>query len=198
MKKLALLPLLFIVSCASHPQSKVGFKPLPQPVFEPAEALRYPDTLRAYYVGRFADPNHPELLNEQHAVYRVEASSRWNLHAAPSGVRIATPLNPPADPAFSPPPASDALVAEMNRQRDATAQIMAEAVQLGAAYNDLQKLVNEMRNVARNNIEMKDRLAGAEQRLADLQKQLQKLAPDSPSATNDPASDFGSSGLLKP
>jgi hypothetical protein len=39
-------------------------------------AVRYPEVIRAYHVGRYTGPNNDLVLNEQHTVYRVEANTR--------------------------------------------------------------------------------------------------------------------------
>ncbi|MCI0747749.1 MAG: hypothetical protein L0Y58_20270 [Verrucomicrobia subdivision 3 bacterium] len=82
MKYLALIPVVLVASCASRPQFVL--RPTPPPAVEPIEAVRYGEVVRAYHVGRFVDPNHPETMHEQHPVYRIEVSARWNLHPARS------------------------------------------------------------------------------------------------------------------
>ena len=117
MKYLALLPLVLVASCASRPQMAV--RPVPPAAVAPAESLRYAEVVRAYHVGRQVDPSHPGLMAEGHPIYRIEVSSRWNLH--PGSPNAATLLNPPPDAAFAPPPTNDVVIAELNRQREATA-----------------------------------------------------------------------------
>ena len=180
MKYLALIPLVFVASCASRPQLVV--RPAPPAAVEPVEAVRYSEVVRAYYVGRFVDPNHPETMNEQHPVYRIETSARWNLHPGPANT--ASLLNPPPDAAFAPPPTNDAVAAEMNRQREATGRVMLEAVRLSQSYDELQKVFSEMKTVARNNALIGARLANAEQRIADFGKELEKLTTTPAAQTN--------------
>jgi len=181
MKYLALIPLVFVASCASRPQFVV--RPLPPPAVEPVEAVRYGEVVRAYHVGRYVDPNHPEAMHEQHPLYRIEVSSRWNLHPGPPNT--ANLLNPPPDAAFAPPPTNDVLVAEMNRQREATANVMLEAAKLAQSYGELQAVVFEMKNVARNSALLSVRLATNEQRVIEFGKELQKLSAAPSPTTND-------------
>ena len=181
MKYLALFPLVFIASCASRPQLVV--RPAPPSAVEPAESVRYSEVFRTYHVGRFVDPNHPEMMNEQHPVYRIETSARWNLHPGP--LNTVNLLNPPPDAAFASPPANDVVVAEMNRQREATARVMQEAARLAQSYGELQAVVVEMKNVARNSVLVGARLANTEQRVAEFGKELQKLSVPPPPTTND-------------
>jgi hypothetical protein len=180
MKYLALIPLMFVASCASHPQ--LGFRPAPPAAVAPAESLRYDEVVRAYHVGRQVDPNHPDIMAEGHPVYRIEVSSRWNLH--PGSPNAATLLNPPPDAAFAPPPTNDVVIAEMNRQREATALVMQQAARLAQSYQELQKVFGEMKTVAQNNALLNARLAATEQRVTVFEKEMQKITA-SPSPTND-------------
>jgi hypothetical protein len=181
MKYLAILPLVLVASCASRPQLVV--RPLPPPPVEPIEAVRYGEVVRAYHVGRYVDPNHPETMHEQHPMYRIEVSARWNLHPGP--LNTANLLNPPPDAAFAPPPTNDVLVAEMNRQREATARVMQEAGKLAQSYGELQGVLTEMKNVARTSAILSLRFATNETRLGELERELQKLSVPPPLVTND-------------
>jgi len=195
MKFLALIPLVFVASCASHPRLVV--RPAPPAAVEPIEAVRYSEVVRAYYVGRFVDPNHPDTMHEQHPVYRIESSARWNLH--PGAPRMANLLNPPPDAAFAPPPTNDVVIAEMNRQREATARVMSEAVRLSRSYEELESIFSQMKNVARNNALLGARLTTTEQRVADFGKELEKLsAAPSPSTNDVPAFVPDTPDALKP
>jgi hypothetical protein len=181
MKYLALIPLVFVASCASRPQLVV--RPAPPAAVEPVEAVRYSVVVRAYYVGRFVDPNHPETMNEQHPVYRIETSARWNLHPGPANT--VNLLNPPPDAAFAPPPTNDVVVAEMNRQREATERVMSEAVRLSRSYEELQNIFSQMKTVVRNNALLGARVASTEQRVTDFGKKLEKFSTMPSAQTND-------------
>jgi hypothetical protein len=195
MKYLALIPLVLVASCASRPQ--VVLRPTPPPPVEPVEAVRYGEVVRAYHVGRYVDPNHPEAMHERHPVYRIEASARWNLHPGP--LNTVNLLNPPPDAAFAPPPTNDVLAAEMNRQREATSRVMGEAAKLAQSYGELQTVLGEMKNVARNNALLNVRLATNEQRVVEFSRELQKLSTPPPPATNDvPAFTPGTPEIPKP
>lgn len=185
MKYLALIPLVLVASCASR-APQIVVRPLPPPAVEPIEAVRYGEVVRAYHVGRYVDPNHPETMHEQHPLYRVEVSARWNLHPGP--LNTANLLNPPPDAAFVPPPTNDVLVAEMNRQREATVRVMQEASKLAQSYGELQGVLTEMKNVARTSALLNQRFATNESRIVELEQGLQKLSVPPPSvttATND-------------
>jgi len=180
MKYLALIPLVFVASCASRPQ--LAFRPLPPPAVAPVEAVRYGEVVRAYHVGRYVDPSHPETMQEEHQVYRVEATGRWNLH--PGSSTAASLLNPPPDAAFVPPPTNDVVVAEMNRQREITSLVMQQSVRLAQSYSELQEIIVEMKKVARDNAVLGARLANTEQKVAGFEKELQKISTAPSTSTN--------------
>ncbi len=195
MKYLALIPLVFVASCASRPHLVV--RPLPPPAVEPIESVRYGEVVRAYHIGRYVDPNHPETMHEQHPVYRIEVSARWNLH--PGLLNTANLLNPPPDAAFVPPPTNDVLVAEMNRQREATVRVMQEAGKLAQSYGELQGVLTEMKNVARTSSLLSQRFSTNESRIIELERGLQKLSTVPPPLTNDvPAFSSDPKDALKP
>jgi hypothetical protein len=175
MKYFALIPFVFLASCASSPQPQIGVRPTPPPVVEPVEAVRYADVVRAYHAGRYVDPNYPQTMNEQHPIHRVEASARWNLH--PGALTTASLLNPPPDTAFLPPPTNDAIFAEINRQREATQSVLSEAAGLAASYAEIQKVLNEIRSIARDQALIRNRLTEAEQRIAGFEKKVPTAQP---------------------
>jgi hypothetical protein len=186
MKYLALIPLVLVASCASRPKPHVLVRPLPHPAMEPIEAVRYAEVVRAYHVGRYADPNHPLAMHEQHPVYRVEASAHWNLHPGPIWPATTNLLNPPRDAAFSPPPDNDAVIAEIGRQREATDRVIQEARRLAQSHEEFQQIIQQMHMVITNHVRLSSRLADTEQRVANFAKDFQSLAiPATAPTTND-------------
>jgi hypothetical protein len=183
MKYIALIPLLFVVSCASQRPPQLIVRPLLAPAVDPTDAVRYAEVIRSYHVGRYVDPNHPALMHEQHPVYRVEASTRWNLR--PGSSSFANSFNPPPDAAFVPPPTNDVVLAELSRQRDATERVIREAVQLARSYGELQQVIKDMTEVAKNHTWMRARLVNVEQRFAGIEKELRRLAEAPSTATNE-------------
>ena len=133
MKILRLIPLLFLSACSTTP--KLTLQPQqPQSKID-GDMVRYPEVVRAYHVGRYADPNDDLVMHEQHVVYRVEENTRWDFHPG-HGFLPGTPA--PSDAAFSPVPVSDAVLAEVNSQRLATTQIIMEAKTLSVALAQFQ------------------------------------------------------------
>ena len=195
MKYLTLIPLVFVASCASHPQLVV--RPAPPPPIEPIEAVRYSDVVRAYYLGRYVEPRHPEIMQGQHPVYRIESSAHWNLR--PGSSSVANVLNPPSDAAFALRPTNDIVLAEINHQRELTERVIQEAARLAQSYVELQKVIGEMKGVARNNAELNARLINTEKCVAEFDKELRKLSVPATPQTNDvPAFAPDPPGMPKP
>jgi len=142
MKLLPLIPVLFLTACSATP--KLAVRPqMPQPA--PDEAgLRHPEMLHAYHVGRYADPDDGALMHEQHVVYRIEETARWDLR--PGVNPMGGPYAVPRDAAFSPTPVNDAILAEVNSQRLATTQIEAQAKILSAALAQFQSALQSAKS----------------------------------------------------
>jgi hypothetical protein len=189
MRTLALIPLILVTSCVSRPKPRVVVQPLSPPAVEPIEALRYAEIVRDYHVGRYVDPNQSDVMHEQHSMYRVEEHTRWNLNSATPSPAGVSPLNAPPDSAFSPAPTNDVILAEINRQREATERVMSETFRLARSYDELQKVIKEMGNIATNHLTLNARLATAERRVVEFEKELQRLnAPLAPTTNEVPAS----------
>jgi len=167
MKTLSLIPLLFLTACSTTP--KLTLRPQ-QPPPSAMGDIRFPEVVRAYHVGRYADPNDDMVMHEQHALYRVEESTRWDLRPANIGSNGFLPAAPsPRDAAFSPTPVNDAVLAEVNAQRLATIQIMAQSRTLSAALAQFQASLQHVRTNLQETavlrasiIEMKKRLDALE------------------------------------
>lgn len=174
-----LCPLL-LTACASHP---IVMRPVPPPATRPLEAVRYPEVIRTYHVGRYVDPGHPGTMHAGHDVYRVEASSRWNLH--PGAVNESATLNPPQDAAFAPAPANDAVIAELNHQREVTSRILKESDQLLESYRQIEKAITKMKDVARDDTGLKAQIARMEQRLEECEQAVRNATAPSASSGKD-------------
>ncbi|HEY3863432.1 MAG TPA: hypothetical protein VGO59_16255 [Verrucomicrobiae bacterium] len=174
MKYIAFIPVLFIASCASHPRPHVIVKPTPTSSLKSDDGIRYDEVVRPYYVGRSVDPNHPDVMAEQHPVYHVEVSGHWNLHPG-HGTSVGL-LNPPLDAAFSPRPTNDAIAAEVNQQREFTERVLQEAGQLSQSYRELQTVIGNMKTVVSNSAAFNARLTASEQHVHQVEQELHQLA----------------------
>jgi hypothetical protein len=86
--------------------------------------VRTPETVKAYPVGRYVDPNVPDQMHERHTIYRRERSAQWNYRASQP---YALPLGPVV--ATSTPSASHFVKAnaeQINAQQKAYAESLLE------------------------------------------------------------------------
>jgi hypothetical protein len=142
MKILRLIPLMFLTACSTTP--KLTLRPQQPPSSADNAAVRYPDTVRSYHFGRYVDPNDSLVMHEKHVIYRVEENSRWDLHSDQMDT-AAFQFTPPRDAAFVPAPANDAILAEVNAQKLATARIIAQAKDLASALAQFQAVLQQTR-----------------------------------------------------
>ena len=191
MKMFTLLPLLFLTACSTTPRLVLRPEPPPQPAN--LSAVRYPEVVRAYHIGRYVDPNDDQVMHEQHVVYRVEENTRWNFHPGPtSGPAFSSTSQ--ANAAFNPVPVNDSILAEVNAQRLATAQITVEAGTLVAALAQFEGALQQ----TRTNLQQTAALRAT---VGDLQKRIAALesAPSSAPAiatTNDPIDSLSPGTIL--
>ena len=181
MKTLYLIPLLFLTACSTSP--KLTLQPQPPPPVMDDSAIRYPEATRAYHVGRYTDPNDDLVMHEQHVVYRVEENTRWNFHPGLADAGTIQ-FSPPHDAAFSPLPVNDAVLAEVNAQKLATVQIMAQARTLSSALAQFQTALQQ----TRTNLQETAVLRAA---VVEMKKRLDALetAPAQPPLPNSPANE---------
>ena len=180
MKLFYLIPLLLLSACSTAPKLAVR----PQPPSLAADTVRYPEVVRAYHFGRYVDPNDDLVMHDHHTVFRIEENTHWDLHPAIGGAEF-TPPPSPRNAAFNPAPVNDAVLAEVNAQKLATAQIMMQSQNLSAALGQFQWALSQ----ARTNLQ---ETAALRVTVSDLKHRLDALesAPASPaipiSTTNEP------------
>ena len=160
MKMFYLIPLIFLSACSTTP--KLTLRPQSPPPATDISAVRYPEVVRAYYFGRYVDPNDELVMHEQHVVYRLEENTRWNLQSSrmtPIGcTAISTATTAvPRDAAFSPLPVNDAVLAEVNAQKLATVQIMAQARILSSALAQFQVALQQTKTNLQETAVLRDR-----------------------------------------
>ncbi len=138
MKTFYLIPLLFLAACSTP---KLALRPQQPSPAAGNSTVRYPEVIRAYHLGRYADPNDDLVMHEQHTVFRVEQNTRWDFRPGNcSGSMVI-----PRDAAFNPAPVNDEILAEVNSQRLATAQIMGQSRTLSAALLQFQNALHQTR-----------------------------------------------------
>jgi hypothetical protein len=183
MKMFYLIPLLFLSACSTAP--RLALRPQQPPPATNNSAVRHPEVINAYHVGRYVDPNDDSVMHEQHVVYRVEENTRWNFYPGPADGSV--PVLPPAhDAAFSPLPVNDAVLAEVNAQRLATVQIMLEARTLSAALAQFQAALQQTKTNLQETAVLRATVIEMKKRL-DVLETAQEQPPTSPiSTTNEP------------
>ena len=167
MKLHYLLPALLLVGCASsHPSTvNVAAGPLPQKHAPDPASVRTPEQLKAYPVGRYQDPDDPDVMHEGHTVYRAETSPDWNTDP---NEPTSLPLGPGEMATADPSQQHTALTAELEQRLKQTDQLL------------------------QNTYEQNERLAQEIKTLRDEEPHVRLAAPDpqpvqpSPVATPEP------------
>jgi hypothetical protein len=144
--------------------------------------VRYPEVIHAYHVGRYIDPGNDLVMHEQHVLYRVEENTRWDFHPGPSGGLVfSSPL--PDDAAFHLLPVNDAILAEVNSQRLATAQITAEAATLTTALTQFEMALQQTKTNLQQTAALRATVGDLQKRLALLEST--QISTPVTSTTND-------------
>jgi len=175
MKLHYLFPALLLVGCASSnpPTLNVGAGPLPQKhnVSDPA-SVRTPDQVKAYPVGRYEDPNDPDIMHEGHTVYRDESSPDWNTDPnEPTSLPLGPGEMATADPAQE----HTALTAELEQRLKQEDQL------LTSTYEQNERLAQEIKALQADQQHMLLPVPPAEPPVAAPQPQPETNAPSQPS-----------------
>ena len=104
-------------------------------------------------------------MHEEHTVYRVEENSRWDLQ--PGGADVSPPT--PRDVAFSPTPVNEAILAEVNSQRLATAQIRRESQTLSISLAQFQNAMQSAQTNFQQTAALRAMIGSLKQRLEALE-----------------------------
>jgi hypothetical protein len=103
MKLHYLIVALLLMGCASTktPSTHTPSAPLPKKhALSDVATVRTPEQVKAYPVGRYQDPDDPDLMHEGHTVYRAETSPEWNTAPnAPTSLPLGPGEMAEADPA---------------------------------------------------------------------------------------------------
>lgn len=141
--------------CASTETKTAAAKRAPLPKIAPVagtqvdqanvEKVRHGDSLKAYPVNRYVDPNDPNVMHEGHVIYRREQAAGWNLNPnAPTVV----PLGPTlavADGAGQPHPLPAELEQKMAEQNQLMATLIEQNESLTKELTRLNKEIADMR-----------------------------------------------------
>ena len=168
--------LVCLAGCASKPSGTIAVRPLPAASIPEDKALsiRYPETSRAYHIGKYVDPNNPFVMHETHTLYRVEETARWNRHPGPQCDTLPVELKALPEPARVAVPFNDEVIAELNRQKEITQKVTTEGSRLTAVLQQLSESLDETKGVAKENLTLKQQLTNAEQRISALEIELRR------------------------
>jgi hypothetical protein len=87
-------------------------------------AIRTPETVKAYPVGRYTDPNFPDEMHERHTLYRREQAADWNYRPSQPQALPLGPVTAVSDPSPSYYAATNAE--QINAQQKAYAEALLE------------------------------------------------------------------------
>ena len=171
------LPFL-LVACAAKPPRVVdmttGFVPGMTLPSDSMESVRYAENIKTYPMGRYVDPNNSRIMHEGHPIYRVEKTAKWNLHP---NEPVAVPLGPVThvrDSARAASPIGDELVAELNRQKEATKTVIQGGQVVSQKLGELTTALQKTQQVAAQNVELKQDVNSSKKRLDALEEELRK------------------------
>ena len=174
MKLHYLFPALLLMGCASsHPTTvDVGAGPLPQKhnVPDPA-SVRTPEQLKAYPVGRYEDPNDPDVMHEGHTVYRAETSPEWDTDP---NEPTSLPLGPGEMATADPSQQHTALTAELEQRLKQEDQL------LTTTYEQNERLAQEIKTLQADQQHVLLPVPPAEPPVAAPQPKPQTDAPSQP------------------
>ncbi|MFZ0712415.1 MAG: hypothetical protein WAM53_20415 [Terrimicrobiaceae bacterium] len=99
---------------------------VPGTTIAPAEIpeIRTPETMKAYPVGRYTDPNFSDQMHERHTLYRKEQSAEWNYHPSKPQALSLGPVTAVSSP--SPSYYATTNTEQINAQQQAYAEALLE------------------------------------------------------------------------
>ena len=181
MKLHYLFPALLLAGCASsHPTTvDVGPGPLPQKhdVSDPA-SIRKPEQVKAYPVGRYEDPNDPNVMHEGHTIYRAETSPEWDTDP---NEPTSLPLGPGEMAVADPSQEHTALTAELEQRLKQEDQL------LQTTYEQNERLAQEIKALQAEQQHVLLPVPAAESPVAAPQPKPPTDTPSQPSPVTPPS-----------
>ena len=125
--------------------------------------VRTPETVKAYPVGRYTDPNFPDQMHERHTLYRREQATAWNYRPSrPYSLNLG-PVAATSKP--SPSYFAKADAAQINAQQKAHAEALLEQnVALKRRIDELQQKDSTIQNLQGEIERLKKELDSARRR----------------------------------
>lgn len=176
------MPLL-LAACAAKPAHVMDMSARSVPgttlPSDGIESVRYAENIKTYPLGRYVDPNDVRIMHEGHSIYRVETTTKWNLHP---NEPVAVPLGPLRirDTALAPSLVGDELVAQLNQQKEATKAVIQGGQLVTQKLGELAGKLRQTQQIAAQNAQLKQEVDTAKQRLDALEEQLRAKASAAP------------------
>ena len=179
MKLTLLISMPFVlVACATKPTRVVDMSARAVPgTTLPSDGIgsvRYAENIKTYPLGRYVDPNNSRVMHEGHPIYRVETTGTWNLHP---NEPVAMPLGPTIhvrDSARHSGAVGEELVAELNRQKEATQTVIQGGQVVSQKLGELTTALQKTQQIAAQNVQLKQEVNTTKQRLDALEEELRK------------------------
>lgn len=175
-------PLIFLSiilsSCATRHASLVRTTPRAVPgttlSSEGIESVRYAENIKTYPLARYVDPNNTRIMHEAHPIYRVETTGKWNLHTNPRVSLSSGRSGSVQDTTTASAPLRDELMAELNRQKEATRTVIEGGEAVSQKLGELANTVQQTKQIAEQNSQLQEDVNTTKQRLQTLEEELRK------------------------
>jgi hypothetical protein len=179
MKAYFLVPIVILTGCSSP--RVIQMPPQPSTALSPeqAESVRYAESVKAYPIGRYIDPNNDLIMHEAHTIYRVETTAKWNLHPDASADASLGPPVALIDSAKYNAPVNAEIIAEVFKQKMATEALLERNGELNQSLSQMARAVQVIQQVDEQNQELQQELSMTEKRLDALEDQLRNKPADS-------------------
>lgn len=172
------IPLIFLSACASQKAVVVQMPPVMPATMLASKAVpsvRYGENIKAYWIGRYVDPNDPLVMHEAHTIYRVETTARWNLHPnAPPDVPSG-PVVGIVDRAWKPSPLTPEIAAEVSRQKAATQAVLEEGRRMNHVLAQFSRALSATAQIAGENARIQSEVSVTQERLDLLENQFRQM-----------------------
>ncbi len=151
--------------------------------------VRTDETVKAYPVGRYTDPNYPNEMHERHTVYRREQAPDWNYlpdepYSLPMGPTVATSK-----------PSPSYYVKTDNELMNAQQRAYAES--LREQNRALKTRIESLQQDAEKVPELKEEIENLQRQL-DVMPEPPPIAPVEPDSPSEPWDDFSLTKPLPP
>lgn len=180
---LFILAVALLPSCASKPKQRVvtvGPEDSGRLLNRgETAAVRHPEAIIAYPVGRYVEPRRRGIMHEAHTVYRVEKTPRWNL-ARPAGARTTPIATPPPSRSAAAVPSGSEIAVELNRQRQATQAVIQSGQVVSDKLADMTAALQQNRVLAEQNAAVRKEIEATRLRLEALEKEVQSRPAATP------------------